>query len=238
MAEYLDEGALTRLSGRMYAQSEASENISEVSSAPREEAEDVDGKGKEVKSHPKSRTQVLQAMRTVRGYCAMKPAEKDGEDGKKALAHNRAVQMMVHGYGDKDVHLVRAIATCNPKLAGAREMATEHVKESEDRKFLGGGVWALRRHGGTIVVKDPVHPIGDGNKITKPGARTKKGAHNGTRTHVGMTKRLDLRIRTGSTSHQAALVIGDISLINTRRKKSHELGQKKGPAIGFEPTWV
>jgi hypothetical protein len=67
-----------------------------------------------------------------------------------------------------------------------------------------------------------------GNKITKPGARTKKGAHNGTRTHVGMSKRLDLRIRTGSTSHQAALVIGDISLINTRKKKEPRTRTKKG----------
>jgi hypothetical protein len=60
--------------------------------------------------------------------------------------------MMVHGYGDKDIHLVRAIATYNPKLAEAREMVTKHVKESEDMKILGDGVWALRRHGGTIVV--------------------------------------------------------------------------------------
>jgi hypothetical protein len=35
MGDYLDEKALTRLSGRKYAQSEASEKISEVSSAPR-----------------------------------------------------------------------------------------------------------------------------------------------------------------------------------------------------------
>jgi hypothetical protein len=169
----------------------------------------------------------------------MKPAEEDGEDGKKALAHNRTVQMMVRGYGDKDIHLVRAIATCNPKLAEAREMVTKHVKESEDMKILGDGVRALRRHGGTVVVEDSVHPIGDGNKITKPGARTKKGAHNGTRTHVGMSKRLDLRIRTGKHEPSScACDRGHISLINTRIKKSHELGHKKGPAIGFESTWV
>jgi hypothetical protein len=33
--------------------------------------------------------------------------------------------------------------------------------------------------------------------IKKPGARTKKGPRDGTRTHVGMSKRLDLHIRTG-----------------------------------------
>jgi hypothetical protein len=44
----------------------------------------------------------------------MKPEEKIEGGGKKALAHNRAVQMMVRGYGDEDIHPMRAIATCNP----------------------------------------------------------------------------------------------------------------------------
>ena len=57
MEDYFAEQALTRPSGKKYAQSEAPENISEASSAPREEVEDVEGKAKEVKSHPKSRTQ-------------------------------------------------------------------------------------------------------------------------------------------------------------------------------------
>ena len=60
--------------------------------------------------------------------------------------------MMAHGDGDNDIHLMRAIATCNPKLAGTREVVTRYIKESEDMKTLGDGVWALRRHGGTIAV--------------------------------------------------------------------------------------
>jgi hypothetical protein len=59
---------------------------------------------------------------------------------------------MVRGYGDNDVHLVRAIAACNSKLAEAREMVTSYIKESEDMKILGDSVWALRRHGGTTAV--------------------------------------------------------------------------------------
>ena len=51
---------------------------------------------------------------------------------------------------------MRAIATCNPKLAEAHEMVTKYVKESEDMKILGDGVWALRRHGGTVVSGDMV----------------------------------------------------------------------------------
>jgi hypothetical protein len=31
-------------------------------------------------------------------------------------------------------------------------MVTKYIKESEDMKILGDGVWALRRHGGTVVV--------------------------------------------------------------------------------------
>ena len=63
---------------------------------------------------------------------------------------------MVHGYGDNDIHLMGVIATCNPKLAEAREMVTKHVKESKDMKILGDGVRALRRHGGAVVSGDMV----------------------------------------------------------------------------------
>jgi hypothetical protein len=77
---------------------------------------------------------------------------EEGGKQKNALAHNRAVQMMVHGDGDNGIHLMGVIATCNPKLAEAREMVTKYIKESEDMKILGGGVWALRRHGCTVVV--------------------------------------------------------------------------------------
>jgi hypothetical protein len=71
--------------------------------------------------------------------------------------------------------------------------------------------------------KDSVYSIRDGeNKIKKPGAQTKKGPAMGlepygTRTHVGMSKGLDLHSKEQeSTSHQAALVVGGINLINTR----------------------
>jgi hypothetical protein len=74
MEDYFAKQALTGLSGKKYAQSEAPENISEASSAPREEVEDVGGKAKGVKSHPKSRTQALQAMGVVRGCLALGPA--------------------------------------------------------------------------------------------------------------------------------------------------------------------
>jgi hypothetical protein len=38
-----------------------------------------------------------------------KLAGKIEDGGKKALAHNCAVQMATHGFGDKDIHLVGVI---------------------------------------------------------------------------------------------------------------------------------
>jgi hypothetical protein len=47
----------------------------------------------------------------------MEPAEKIEEDGRKALAHNQATQMEVHGFGDKEIHLIRAILAANGHYA-------------------------------------------------------------------------------------------------------------------------
>jgi hypothetical protein len=176
--------------------------------------------------------------------------------------------------GEEEMTNSESITARNPNPAETREMATKHTKESEDKKISGDCVWAMRCHGGTIVMafgvkmrdfkkmrvllaaagifvpdmtrlkrcgsfggamskrerlrrakkKDSVYPIGDGeNKIIKGRSSDKKGAHDGTRTHVGMSERLDLHSKKqGSTSHQVTLVIGDsisdrgINLINTR----------------------
>jgi hypothetical protein len=96
-------------SGRKYAQSEASEKISGAPGAPREEPEDVDGTGEEVQKHNRNKTNVLQALGVLRGYCAMSKAEKDTEDGKKALAYNGAVPMVVCGLGEKNIRVARII---------------------------------------------------------------------------------------------------------------------------------
>jgi hypothetical protein len=53
-------------------------------------------------------------------------------------------------------------------------------------------------------------------KSKKPEGSPKKGARGGTWTHVGMSKGLHLVIEEkGGTSHQAALVIGGMEVINT-----------------------
>jgi hypothetical protein len=94
MEDHLAAQALTRVPGRKYAQSEASEKISEASSVPREGLEDVDGPEKEVRHRPESRTQTLQALGVVRGYCSMKPAEKAEEDGKNGYMRQSLPQRM------------------------------------------------------------------------------------------------------------------------------------------------
>jgi hypothetical protein len=42
--------------------------------------------------------------------------------------------------------------TANPNMAETREMVTKYIKESEDMKNTGGGMRAIRRHGGTVLV--------------------------------------------------------------------------------------
>jgi hypothetical protein len=69
MGDYFAEQALTRLSGKKYAQSEASENISGASSAPREEVEDVEGKAKEAVSHRSHRTGVWAPHSLLTAHC-------------------------------------------------------------------------------------------------------------------------------------------------------------------------
>ena len=120
--------------GRKYAQSEASEKISEASSLPREGLEEGGDSGGGESPTSGSRTQVLQALGVVRGYCAMKPAEKIEEGGKKALAYNRATQMVVHGFGDKDIHLMRVILAANGHYAlDMRDIVSMGIWEDRGR---------------------------------------------------------------------------------------------------------
>jgi hypothetical protein len=105
MQDYLLKNNALSNAGRKYAQSEASEKISEASSLPRDGLEEGGGSGDEESQPLGSRTQVLQALGMIRGHCAMESVEKIEEGGRKALAHNQATQMVVHGFGDKDFHL-------------------------------------------------------------------------------------------------------------------------------------
>ena len=70
MEDYLGENDPARQPGRKYAQSEASEKISEASGLPREGVEDAKGTGGETPVYQKNKTNVLQAQGMVRGYCA------------------------------------------------------------------------------------------------------------------------------------------------------------------------
>jgi hypothetical protein len=98
------------------------------------------------------------AIAAGRKYAQSEASEKIRSKGvvkkKEALAHNRAVQMTVHGFWDNDIHLMRAIATCNPKLVETREMATKYIKRVGGQEHFRRrcvGVWALRRHGGMVA---------------------------------------------------------------------------------------
>ena len=105
MEAYLSKTRDLTNAGRKYAQSEASEKISEASSLPREGLEEGGDSGGGESPALGSRTQVLQALGMVRGHCAIKLEGKIEDGGKKALAHSCAVQVVVHGLGEEDIHL-------------------------------------------------------------------------------------------------------------------------------------
>jgi hypothetical protein len=66
----------------------------------------------------------------------MKPAEKIEEGGKKALTHNRATQMAVHGFGDKDIRLIGAILAENGHCAlDMRDIAAMGIPDPSGKNY-------------------------------------------------------------------------------------------------------
>jgi hypothetical protein len=118
--------------------------------------------------------------------------------------------VMAYGFKRRDFKKMRAL------LAAAGIFVPDMTRLK--RCGLFGGAMSKRERLRRAKKKYSVYPIGDGEKKRKKARSSdKKGAHDGTRTHVGMSKRLDLHSKEQeSTSHQAALVIGGINLINTR----------------------
>jgi hypothetical protein len=66
----------------------------------------------------------------------MKPEEKIEGDGKKVLAHNRAVEMVVRGYGDKDIQLVGVILAAKGVYAlDMRDTAPMGIPDPDGDKY-------------------------------------------------------------------------------------------------------
>jgi hypothetical protein len=69
----------------------------------------------------------------------MKPADKAENDGKKALAHNCATAMIVHGFGEKDIHLVRIILAAKGYCTlDMRELAAMGILDPCGEKYHQG----------------------------------------------------------------------------------------------------
>jgi hypothetical protein len=66
----------------------------------------------------------------------MKTAEKDEEGGKKALAYNSAVTVIVHGFGEKDIHVVGVILAAKGYYTlNMRDIAHMGVTVPGDKKY-------------------------------------------------------------------------------------------------------
>jgi hypothetical protein len=118
-------------------------------------------------------------------------------------------------------------------------MATKYIKESEDKKISGDGVWGMQRHGGTIVMAVGVK-MRDFKKrrvlLAAAGIFVPDMAHLGLKRcgFIGgaMYKRERLR---RAKKKDPVYPIGD-----GKNGKARSLAKKRGPAMGLEPepTWV
>jgi hypothetical protein len=139
------------------------------------------------------------------------PDEKSG-DGTRAMRRQGGTTRLVHGVARKRNAANITTVRENPKAAGgwlSRGLL----------KVL--GVRCPSAENCAEQRKKIPYIRSETEKMEKPEVWPKKGPHDGTRTrtHVGMSKGLDLRNKgQESTSHQAALVTGRINLIYTRRK--------------------
>jgi hypothetical protein len=117
--------------------------------------------------------------------------------------------VMACGFKRRDFKKTRVLLAA----AGIFVPGMTHLK----RRGFFGGAMSKRERLRRARKKIPYIRSETEKKKSQAGAQTKKGARGGTRAHVCMSEGLDLH-RKGqeSTSHQAALVIGGINLINTR----------------------
>jgi hypothetical protein len=111
------------------------------------------------------------------------------------------------------------------------------VKESEDKKISGGGVWVMQRHGGTTVMAFGVK-MRDFKKrrvlLAAAGIFVPDMTHLKRCGFIGgaMYKRERLR---RAKKKDSVYPIGD-----GENGKARSLTKKKGPTMGLEPepTWV
>jgi hypothetical protein len=76
----------------------------------------------------------------------MKPAGKIEEGGRKALAYNWSTQMVVHGFGDKDIHVIRAILAANGHYALDMRDTAKGKKYRDDWKSNDGVKKDIAQH--------------------------------------------------------------------------------------------
>ena len=116
-----------------------------------------------------------QALGMVRGHCAMKPAEKIEEGG----TYNRATQVVVvHGLGDKDIRLIRAILAASGHYAMDMRDTMRYdgyIYIVIDAMGIPGPEGHPNAARGAEREKDSVYPIGDGEKQKARSLSKKKG---------------------------------------------------------------
>jgi hypothetical protein len=234
MSELNIYGAVNGNTETEYPKGDANGSASGASTIPKDDYASVEVFAGDDLHYQTMNPKVTQAIRVVIDYCAMgRGAKKRRTDARLWDIHTRAVRMTAQNVGEEDITNVRTVLGANGIHAanmmgidvdamGFRALRGIRMRPREQRER-----------------KDSVYPIGEGEKQKAKKMSKKKGlqgAHDGTRTHVGMSKRLDLVIKEQEgTSHQATLVIGGITFINTGTRYGYgQHTHSKG--ISAQPT--
>jgi hypothetical protein len=88
-----------------YTQSEAGEILLDESTIPRDDDEARDGLTGDAIHYQAINPKVTQAIRAVKGYCAIGRGAKKAEDGRQALEHTSAVRMTAYNIGEGDIKM-------------------------------------------------------------------------------------------------------------------------------------
>jgi hypothetical protein len=88
-----------------YPKCDGNESLSDASAIPKGDYASVEVFTGDDLHYQTMNPKVIQAIRVVKGYCAMGRGAKKAEDGRQALEHTRAVRMTAQNIGEEGIKM-------------------------------------------------------------------------------------------------------------------------------------
>jgi hypothetical protein len=95
--------------GVEYPKSDGNGSLSDASTIPKDDQAPVEVFDGAVEHHQTKIPQLERALAVVREFCAIGMESEVAEDGRQALEHTRAVQMVLYNLREKGIQIVRVV---------------------------------------------------------------------------------------------------------------------------------